>query len=266
MKWIKHLCASLMQNVRGTRKQFHKRLRIDSNKFFSCLVVDCCSKLSFELFGRSIGVNYRLKRTVCWCQHNNTSYLGGVVSPTDSMDYVNDAELTMISISRLGRSLSLGWCCSCESCVFRRQTDGMHTQHTIHYMPYSVNKQASKRTSKPTKQPTSPKEHTEPVKATPPISTHRRMYVCVLRTQIRFCWMCTVPQKKLTRYLCSHRHRTTSALLLHECYEPMPMSLSTFSIPVLLSAATVRVTSNAKTFSLRVLSRTLNPVGVVCKE
>lgn len=153
MKWIRHLCASLMQNVRGTRKQFHKRLRIDSNNFFSCRVVDCCSKLSFELFGRSIGVNYRLKRTVCWCQHNNTSYLGGVVSPTDSMDYVNDAELTMISISRLGRSLSLGWCCSCESCVFRRQTDGMHTQHTIHYMPYSVNKQVSGRASQPSNQP-----------------------------------------------------------------------------------------------------------------
>lgn len=60
--------------------------------------------VSFELFGRSIGVNYRLKHGVL-VPNNNTSYLGGVVSPTDSMDYVNDAELTMIFISRLVRSL-----------------------------------------------------------------------------------------------------------------------------------------------------------------
>lgn len=99
-KWIKPLRALQMENV--VNKQFHKRLRMDSNIFVPSWLL---YKLSFELFGRSIGVNYRLKCTVCWCQHNNTSYLGGVVSPTDSMDYVNDAELTMISISRLGRTL-----------------------------------------------------------------------------------------------------------------------------------------------------------------
>lgn len=94
---------------------------------------------------------------------------------------------------------------------------------------------------------------------------------CVLRTQIQLCWMCTVPQKKLTRYLCALAqapNNICSALL----YSTNTTSRCRCRFPLFRFRCCyqqrpyVWLQMPKHSLSRCVLSRTLNPVGVVCNN